>query len=101
MPYDVMNLVIVTKTNMLNEMPCGCGTLITTAVRIWHHVSCRAQAEVSAALEVSHRPAQRSHLPSKSPTDLRRGLIFSRCLPQTCAEVSALPKFDYPNSHIS
>ena len=28
------NLVTVTKTNMKNEMPCGYGTLTTTAVRI-------------------------------------------------------------------
>jgi len=49
MPYcDVANLVNVTKTNMINEMPCGNGTLRTTGVRIWH--------------QVSHRPAQRSPL---------------------------------------
>jgi hypothetical protein len=28
--YTVANLVTVTKTNMLNEMPCGNGTLRTT-----------------------------------------------------------------------
>jgi len=44
--YDVANLVTVTKTNMINEIPWGCGTLRTTAVRIRH--------------EVSRRPAQRS-----------------------------------------
>jgi len=61
MPYcDVTNLVTVTKTNMLNEIPCGYGTLRTTGVRIWHQVSHRARAEVSAGLEISHRPAQRS-----------------------------------------
>jgi len=33
MPYhDVANVVTVTKTNMINEMPCGWGTLRTTAV---------------------------------------------------------------------
>jgi len=33
MPYcDVVNLVTVTKTNMIHEMCCGCGTLRTTAV---------------------------------------------------------------------
>jgi hypothetical protein len=58
--YDVANLVTATKTNMIDEMPCGCGTLRTTGVRIWHQVSRRACAEVSAALEVSRRPAQRS-----------------------------------------
>jgi len=71
--YDVANLVTVTKTNMIDEMPCGYRTLRTTGVRIWHQVSRRACAEVSAALEfslracaevsaafeVSRRPAQR------------------------------------------
>jgi len=45
---------------MIDEMPCGYGTLRTPGVRIWHQVSHRACAEVSAALEVSRRPAQRS-----------------------------------------
>ena len=54
------NLVTETMTNMINEMPCGCQTLTTTAVTIWHQVSRRACTEVSAALEVSCRPAQRS-----------------------------------------
>jgi hypothetical protein len=44
--YDVANLVTVTKTNMIDEMPCGYGTLRTTGVRIRH--------------QVSRRPAQRS-----------------------------------------
>jgi len=57
---DVANLVTVTKTNMIDEMPCGYGTLTTTGVRIWHHVSRRACAEISAALKVSLRPGQRS-----------------------------------------
>jgi len=61
MPYcDPANHVIVPKTNMIDEMPCGYGTLRTTGVRIWHQVSRRACGEVSAALEVSHWPAQRS-----------------------------------------
>jgi hypothetical protein len=34
--YDVANLVTVTKMNLRYEMPCGYGTLRTTAVRIWH-----------------------------------------------------------------
>jgi len=34
--YDVANLVTVTKTNMIDEMPCGYGTLRTTGVRIQH-----------------------------------------------------------------
>jgi len=56
--YDIVNLVTVTKTNMIDEMPCGYQTLKTTGVRICHQVSRRAWAEVSAALEVSCRPAQ-------------------------------------------
>ena len=47
MPYcDVANLVAVTKTNMIDEMPCHYGTLRIAGVRIHH--------------QVSHRPAQRS-----------------------------------------
>jgi len=34
--YDITNLVTVTKTNRIHEMPCGYETLRTTAVRIWH-----------------------------------------------------------------
>jgi hypothetical protein len=44
--YDVANLVIVTKTNMIDEMLGGYGTLRTTGVRIRH--------------QVARRPAQRS-----------------------------------------
>jgi hypothetical protein len=51
--YAVANLLTVTKTIMINEMPCGYGILRTTGVRISHHVSHRACAEVAAALEVS------------------------------------------------
>jgi hypothetical protein len=53
--YAVANLVTVTKTIMINEMPCGYGTIRTTGMRIWHQVSHRASPEVSAALEVSRR----------------------------------------------
>ena len=49
--YDVANLVTVTKTNMIDEMPCGYGTLRTTGVRIQN--------------QISRRPAQRS--PQRSP----------------------------------
>jgi hypothetical protein len=56
--YNVANLVTVAKMNMTAEMPCGCGTLRNTGVRIWHQVSRRACAEISAALAVSCRPAQ-------------------------------------------
>jgi len=51
--YDLATLVTVTMTNMIDEMPCGYGTLGTTGVRIWHQVSRRACAQVSAALEVT------------------------------------------------
>jgi len=40
--YDVANLVTITKTNMIDEMACGYGTIRTTAVRIRHQVSRRA-----------------------------------------------------------
>jgi len=58
--YNVANVVTVTKTNMIDEMPCGHGTLRTTGVRISHQLTRRACAEVSAAPEVSRRPAQSS-----------------------------------------
>jgi hypothetical protein len=32
--YDEANHVTVTKTNIIDEMPCGYGTLRTTGVRI-------------------------------------------------------------------
>jgi hypothetical protein len=66
---------------MMDNMPCGCGTLRTTGVGIWHQVSRRACAEVSAALEVSCGPVLRYQL--------------TRSLPQTCAEVSAAQKFHF------
>jgi len=53
--YKWSNLVTVTKTNMIDEVHCGYGTVEITGVRIWHQVSCRACPEVTAALEVSHR----------------------------------------------
>jgi len=57
--YDVANLVSVTKMNMIDEMPCGYGTLrTTTTVRVWYIVS--------------HRATQRFQLLSKSPADLDR-----------------------------
>jgi len=40
--YDVANLLTVTKTNMIDEMPCGYGTVSTTAVRMRHQISHRA-----------------------------------------------------------
>jgi len=53
--YEVANLVTVTKTNMIDDMPWAYGTIRTTVLGIRHHVSRRA------ALEVSHRPVQMSH----------------------------------------
>ena len=58
--YDIANLVTITKMNMIDEMPCGYGTLRTTAVRVQH--------------QLSRRAAKRSLLLAKSPGDLRRGL---------------------------
>jgi hypothetical protein len=46
--YDLTNLATLTKTNTIDQMACGCGTIRTTAVRIRH--------------QVSRRAAQRSHL---------------------------------------
>jgi len=54
--YEVVNLVTVTKTNMIDDMPCAYGALRTTALGIRHQVSRRA------ALEVSHRSAGMFHL---------------------------------------
>jgi len=64
--YDVANHhIIVTKTDMIDKLTCGFGTLRTTAVRIQHQVSCR--------------DAQRYHqLFSKSPADLCSGLSCSK-----------------------
>jgi len=64
MPYsEVSNLLTVTKTNMIDEMPCFYGIWRTTGMRMPHHVCCRA--------------VQRSQLLSKSLTDLHRGLSCS------------------------
>ena len=46
--YEVTNLATLTKTNTIDQMACGYGTIRTTAVRIRH--------------QVSRRAAQRSHL---------------------------------------
>jgi hypothetical protein len=40
--YEVANLATVTKTNVIDQMPCAYGTLRTTALRIRHQVSRRA-----------------------------------------------------------
>jgi len=73
--YDVANLVTVTKMNMIRRNAlwlCKNHCCENTASRLP-----QSWAAVSAALEVSHRAAQRSQLLSKSPTDLRRGLRIS------------------------
>ena len=66
MPYcNVANLVSVRNTNMIDEMTCGYGTVWATGVWIWSQAFRRAAqsgAEVTTALEVSHRPVQRSQL---------------------------------------
>jgi len=65
MPYhDVVNLVTVTKMNMIAETPCSYGNLRITAVTIQDHVSCRA--------------VQRSQLLMMSSEDLCRGLSCSK-----------------------
>jgi len=56
--YDVANLVTVTETNMIDEMPSGYGSLGTTGVRIRHQVSRRACAVVSAALKFEYHNSQ-------------------------------------------
>jgi len=52
--YEVGNLVTVTKTDMIDDELCPNRNLRSTVLRIWHQASHRA------ALEVPHRPAQRS-----------------------------------------
>ena len=69
--YDVAHRVTVTKTNMIDEMPCGYGTL------------------------------QNHWCENMAPSPLQslcRGLSSSRSLPQTCTEVSTAPQCDYSNS---
>ena len=77
MPYNnVANLETVTKTNMIRQ----------NALWLFKNHCCenpapslpQSCAVVLAALEVSQRAAQRSHLRLKSPTDLRRGLRSSK-----------------------
>jgi hypothetical protein len=62
--YAVVNLVTVTMTNMIDELPSGYGALRTTDARIWH--------------QVFHTPAQRSHLLSKSPADQPKGFHVAK-----------------------
>jgi len=76
--YKVANLVTLTKMNIIDEMPYGCGTLKTTGVRTWHEVSCRACEEVLAALEVCCGPVPKSQQLSKASAALRRGHSSSK-----------------------
>jgi len=79
--YDVVNLLSVTKTNNIDTMPCGCGTLRTTCVRICYQVSHRACIEVTATLEVTCRCAQRS----------QKLQILTIQIVKSCSFVTALP----------
>jgi len=79
--YDVANLVTFTKMNIIDEMRCAYRTFWTTNERILQPVPCWA--------------VQGSQLRLMSPTDLCHGFHCSWSLLQTCAEVSAAPKFDY------
>jgi hypothetical protein len=77
--YDVGNLVTVTKTNLIQETPCGYGTLRTIAVMelykplgLWNPINhcCentalslpQSGAEVSSCSRNLRRPVQRSQL---------------------------------------
>jgi hypothetical protein len=58
--YDVMNLVIATKTNIIDDMLGGNGIQSTTSVRIQYEVSSGDCAQMVAALGGSERPVERS-----------------------------------------
>ena len=66
--YDVAKLMTITKTIMIHEMPCGYGTLKTTGVRIWHLVSRRACAEVSAASNCNYTNYQSRSILNAPPS---------------------------------
>jgi len=85
--YVVLNLITVIKMNMIDEVPCSSGTPKTNTVKIWHQISCRECGEVSASVKFI-------------PDDLYRGLNCFQSFLQTCTEVSAAPKINYPNSEI-
>lgn len=80
MPYDnVANLVTELKMNMKKtKIPCSCGTLRTTTVRILHQVSFRACVQVSGCLKVTCRFVLWFQVLSKSPANLFRGLSSSK-----------------------
>jgi hypothetical protein len=58
--YDGSNVVTVTKTNMINEMPCCCGTVRHHDVKKCHQTSYWACAEIPAALQISRWHVPRS-----------------------------------------
>jgi len=71
MPYhDVVNLVTITKTNMIDEMPCGYITLRTTGVRIWHQV-CRRPAQWSLQIQNLTVLIVKSHSILNAPPSLQ------------------------------
>jgi len=76
--YDVANLVIVTKMNIIDGMPCGCGTLRTTGVKIWHQISGSTWDEVSASPDVCYRAVLSSQLVSMYPAEMSRKLSSSK-----------------------
>ena len=80
--YEVANLVTITKTNMIDEMPCAYGTLRTTALRIRHQVSRRA-AQRSQLLDnvfVYNRiPTEREQMAKlRSEGDMQRDAWYWR-----------------------
>jgi hypothetical protein len=76
--YAVANLVTVTKTIMIDEMPCGYGTLRTM---VWEYGTKSPGELVQRFQQLSMSPAellQRSQQLSQPSTDLRRGLSSSK-----------------------
>jgi hypothetical protein len=58
---DVANGATVPNTNIINEIPCYDGTLRATGVWIQHQVTHRACADDPVTLDISSRPALKSH----------------------------------------
>jgi len=88
--YNVTNLVTVTKTNMIDEMHCGYGTLQTTGVRIWHQVS-RRPAQRSPQLQNLTILIVKSHNILNAPPSLK-------VLSGTCENALALSESILPSS---
>ena len=76
--YDVANVVTGTKTNMIDQMPCGYGTLRNHYCKNPVPSLLLTGAEESAAPNVTCSPAKRFELHSKSSTDLHRCLSCSK-----------------------